>query len=149
MAVSSVAISSVAISSVASVLAALLALFLLLVYFVKKQQERGQDPRYTKEVYLYLGEGGISAAAKRLGASLASAEQVRLYASEGGMIAGCGFAVGQGSLVTIGKTIGKAADGGASRCGVWLYGPKPRRGTPCVLPFAKGMWFQQEATESG
>jgi hypothetical protein len=117
--------------------AALVAVLLFVVYLVKSRAERGQEPHYAREVYLYRGlpRAPSLATARRaaaaLGAEVAARAQVAIYRSAGGHASGHGF-VAEGDCVP-------------PDCGVWLYGPKPWRGTPHVAPFNGAHWYQPAA----
>jgi hypothetical protein len=133
------------LSRVASVLATIIALALLVAYFVKKQQERGQDPYYNKEVYFYEDSNAWGATAARFRADIASMAQVKIYTTAGGEDKGCGLVFENGKIVerAAPETCAALPSGAYASCGVWLYGPKPGRGTPGVAPFSAGVWFQQ------
>ncbi len=132
------------LSGIAAVLAAIAALVLLIIYFVKKHQERGRDPLYDKEVYYYCCDQDWQAVAKRFRANIASSAQVHIYSTSGGSDHSCGLAAEGDKIVRLGKTMddSDAVATKAGECGVWLYGPKPARDTPGVAAFAGPMWFQ-------
>lgn len=127
-----------------------LAVLLAVVYCVASRRERGQDPHYAEEVYLYYDPAtpapNAQAVARALGATVATRSQVGVYAASGGAAHGYGVA-GAGARVSyLGLT--PAAGGLAATQfpgpappavhGVWLYGPKPCRGTPYIEPFSGG-----------
>jgi len=130
------------------------AVLLLVMYFVASARERGRDPQYLREVYLYYDPSPTKhdpqAVAAAFGAVLATTAQVAMYAAAGGGARG-GGAVDDGRPVRL--TPG--AGGGPRHTelfatevpllvpvhGIWLYGPKPRRGAPNVQPFNCSAWF--------
>ena len=134
--------------------AVVVALLLFVAYFAAARREKGLDPFYAREVYLLLpgSEGspafpgappGLAAAehaAARLGAEVATAGQVAVYAASGGRALGCGL-VAEGRAVQL-LPGGAVAGCGPAALGVWLYGPKPRRLYPGVAPFDGAHWFQ-------
>lgn len=101
-------------AAAAIVAAVVIALLLFIAYFVVRARERGRDPSYYEEVYLFRGP------ALPAGATVAAPGQIAAYRAAGG----------------------RQAAGAISGGGAWLYGPKPRLGTPGVAPFDGRHWFQ-------
>jgi hypothetical protein len=131
---------------------ALVAAVLLVVYFVASHRERGRSPHYAQEVYLYRvehsapGEPSPDPAAVAVAhrAALATQAQVALYAAAGGSARGRGQVAGGACVGLTPAAKGPLAvtAGAPAGCGAWLYGAKPRRGSPGVAPFSDGLWFQ-------
>lgn len=99
-------------------------IILLAAYLAAARRERsaGRDPHLAREVYS-LADADAGAALRDPGARAtlalaapATPGQVRVYFASGG------------------------ADPDSSV--IWLYGPKPHRGTPGVSAFSRAAWFQ-------
>ena len=121
--------------AVAAITILALALIALYAAATVREREQGHDPYWFKEVYLYRGGGPPP------GAEFATLAQVRVYRRAGGG-AGHGYAADGGRLWPTGAGRGAPAAGGPA---VWLYGPKPRRGTPGVAPFDAARGVQPRA----
>ena len=129
---------------IAVVVASLIAVLLLFLYAIAKLQERGRNPHWAEEVYLCFG--GVAAR----DAAEATAAQVEAYFAAGGSAHGYGR-VADGRIIGAAPT--RVGLGGLTSAawpcatpptpvGVWLFGAKPGRGTPDVIPFSCAHWFQ-------
>jgi hypothetical protein len=154
--------------------AIVVACLMFILYLLAGLKERGRDPFYDREVYLFYPSGprldpaGVAAACRRFGATVATPAQVAVYAAHGGDAHGYGLtadarfmgltpASGPGGAAT--RLAATAWPGAAppTSAGVWLLGPKPRRGTPGVVPFSlecpheghSHCWFHPAARVEG
>ncbi len=122
----------------------LLALVLLVMYFVASARERGTRPSYAREVYLRSGSSALAQAlaqAPPSASAYATVAQVAAYAAAGGDATGYGE-VADGRCARLGSGAGLVFADRSPYCGMWVYGPKPRRGDPDVAPFSRDYWFQ-------
>jgi hypothetical protein len=122
----------------AVVVASLIALVLFILYSMATLRERGQNPHWSMEVYLYYNPAtpnpDIAAVMTTYGAKVATIQQVEVYLVAGGGAHGYGYA---------GLTVAPWPDAAPPRpVGVWLYGAKPRQGARGVIPFSCAHWFQ-------
>ena len=137
--------------SLAIWVAVAIALVLLVIYFVAGWRERGRDPHYAREVYLY-DDSAIPApdpakTAAMYGAAVATSAQIAMYATAGGGAHGYGID-SAGEFVGLTPARGGGPEmtqfpsaGLPTAYGIWLYGPKPRRGTKAIAPFSCAHWF--------
>lgn len=92
------------------------AAFCAAAFVLARRRERGLEPRFAAEVFFFLAGPGLPP-----GARPAVDAQVAAYAAAGGR------------------------PPPPAQKGRWLFGPKPARGTPGVLPFGgagSSVWFQ-------
>ena len=138
-------------------LAAAIAAILFVIFLIARRRERGHNPFYASEVFLYFNPADptpdAASIASKLGATVATRGQVEVFARDGGTANGYGLVAGGAvaGLVFAGPGGGLAvgafpAQVPPSTYGVWLYGPKPRHGTPGVRPFSCQYWFQPPAS---
>ena len=148
------------------VVATIIALILVVLYIIARWRERGDNPHWSAEVYLYynpldppLDIPGVVAS---FNAKVATPQQVEVYLAAGGDANGYGYTDG-GASTAIGTLM--SADtcpivgaiptgiGGLtitawpgsvppSPVGIWLYGAKPRRGQRGITSFNCTSWFQ-------
>jgi hypothetical protein len=141
------------LDSISVGIAIVIAVALLVMYFVMRARERGHSPRFAKEVYLYYDPATPAPDPGRVAAifaaELATPGQVTEYAAVGGAAHGYGATSGGQYLALMPVGLGAALAvtpfprGAPPAYGVWLYGPKPRRGTKGITPFGcDGEWFQ-------
>jgi hypothetical protein len=141
----------------AVVVASLIALVLFILYSMATLRERGQNPHWSMEVYLYYNPAtpnpDIAAVMTTYGAKVATIQQVEVYLVAGGGAHGYGYADGgaKAGRVVVGAvptglgglTVAPWPDAAPPRpVGVWLYGAKPRQGARGVIPFSCAHWFQ-------
>jgi len=138
------------LNGAAVLVATVIAVALFVIYYVASGRERGRDPHYAREVYLHYDPAAPSpdprAVAAFYNAAVATSSQVAAYAAAGGGAHGYGL-VSEGGYLGLAPAAGGLAAApfpapvSPSAYGVWLYGAKPRRGTPHVEPFSCAHWF--------
>jgi hypothetical protein len=144
--------------ALAVAIASIIALVLLILYAVATLRERGQNPHWSAEVYLYYDPAtpapDVAKLAAAYNAKVATTQQVEVYLVAGGSAHGYGYADGGAAgRVVVGAVPTGLGLGGLtaaawpcasppSPVGAWLYGAKPRRGTRAVVPFSCAHWFQ-------
>jgi hypothetical protein len=122
----------------ALVIAVVLAAIMFVMYILARVSEHGINPHYAREVYrVEVSPVDADAAlrvARQYGASVATRAHVAAHVQLGGSAQGGALADDHGAPVA----------GAPFPSGVWLYGPKPQRGTPTINPFNGSHWFQPE-----
>jgi hypothetical protein len=119
---------------------------------------RGNTPSLTHEVFLHFDPDNAApdaTAANSIAASLRSAVatpgQVAIYAADGGKAAAPGLTSSgdvywvPGVLYAGPSAIEKLGSGTSFPFGVWIFGPKPAKGTSLIAPFGGTSWYQQSA----
>lgn len=137
----------------------IIGIIVLAVYFVWiSHKRRGDSPSLAAECFLFFDQGkpspsvaDASATAASLKLAIATPGQVALYASDGGSASAAGItSTGEvywapGSPYLGQGTVEKLATGDTGTSfpyGIWMYGPKPAKGSVPVVAFSCSHWYQ-------
>ena len=144
------------VQSVALALIAILIILAIVAFGWRTYKRQGMAPSFQREVFLWFDPNNTSpnlsaatSTAMALKSTVASPGQVSLYAAGGGSVAGAGItSTGDIYWAPGPQYAGPTAFeklGTGLPYGVWLFGPKPVKGTPNVMPFSCRSWYQDHS----
>ena len=145
--------------TIALALIAVLIILAIVAFGWRTYERRGTAPSFQREVFLWFDPNSTSpnlnaatSTAAALKSVVASPGQVSLYAAGGGSAAGAGItSTGDIYWAPGPQYAGSTAFeklGTGLPYGVWLFGPKPAKETPNVMPFSCQSWYQDHSAAS-